>query len=86
MLAEPIQADVYEPWCDERGAECAAMCGTTVTHTYHYTYWDPYCGFDYASQMWWGCQRAYGTWSWGSGVQNFECDEVSQSSLCQCAY
>ena len=30
--------------------------------------------------------RAHYEYSWASGIESFECDEVGQQSYCMCAY
>jgi hypothetical protein len=75
-----------EEWCQQQAGACAQQCGDTVTWGQVGYYADSCCYWDPVT----GCEPdlfcpQYGA-TWGSGVENFECDEYSQSSYCQCRY
>ena len=76
----------YEQWCLAQAAACSQMCGTSITHQLQYSvcvdYQEPPNQWECESTGW----RGYYEWGWASGVENFECDEVSGSSWCQCVY
>lgn len=80
-----VQAQ-YEQWCLDRATACSQMCGSTVTSQLQYMvcveYRLPPNQWQCASGGWRGAYE----WGWASGIANFECDEVANTSWCQCAY
>lgn len=81
LSTTPVKAFNYD--CPSIAAACGQMCGSSVSWAYQYSEcheWQP--GNPPVCVDWW---HEY-NYSYGSGVQYFECDEYSGSSYCQCAY
>ena len=73
--------------CTDKAAECSLQCGETVTWTYNYA-WEHYWEHNTGE---WGIHWHHEThpvwnYQYGSGIQNFECDEQAQTSSCICTY
>lgn len=81
LSTTPVKAFDFD--CTAVAADCGQMCGSSVTWQYQYSechYWNPEPPFNCLD--WW---HEY-SYSYGSGVENFECDEASETYWCQCAY
>jgi hypothetical protein len=75
LTAAPAKAN-YEFDCTQKAADCTAKCGETVYWTLVYQFWDEWVGdWDYVYN-----------YSYGSGIQDFECDEQAQTEYCACTY
>jgi len=76
----------YEQWCIDQATACMQMCGATVTYQLQYME----CVQYQLPPNQWQCSptgwRGHYEWGWSSGIENFECDEVSETFWCQCAY
>jgi hypothetical protein len=85
---------VVEYDCTAAAAACGSQCGETVTWeprgtSYDYVwifipYGIPWFGGGSFVQIWFTVH--YYDYSYGNGVENFECDELSATSYCACRY
>lgn len=78
-------------WCVARASACASQCGTTVNSQVVGTHNEACCSLEWSeAQQGFVCvsnnECPVYYHQYGSGVENFECDEGSQYSWCQCAY
>jgi len=82
--AVPVHARTMD--CEAEADACSAKCGDVISYQLVNTVCVAYQ--PYPNQ--WQCQptgwRGVYTFSWGSGVESFECAEVAETRYCQCVY
>jgi hypothetical protein len=86
FLLSATTAHADEEWCQNQAVSCAAMCGTSVSWGVLYSYYDAYHTWDPVNQVWIGGMTDVWGATFGSGVENFECNDVAQTYWCQCVY
>ncbi len=85
-LTTTTEASAFEG-CGYYASECAQQCGSTVSYEGHWSYWDDEGCWNEQTQTWEGCDVWVNEWSWGNGVQEFECQDADPAgSICMCAY
>lgn len=87
LSATPVQA-LDDPECPitfsctDEATACGLQCGETVTYQYSHTvqHWFWFQG------DWVYDPHDVKNYQYGSGIENFECDELAETSSCVCRY
>ncbi len=88
LLVAALGAEVRasEEYCAQRAADCAQTCGTTVNWGTVWSYYYPCSVYIWQLDLCFGGFDPVAGVIFSNGIHQFECDEYSASSSCQCAY
>lgn len=75
--------------CTDEAASCDLQCGETVT--WQFQYYQVHNWYHYIPELptlshWHEDNHAVYNYQYGSGIENFECDELAETSSCSCRY
>ena len=85
------KVQAFDEWCQGEAGECSQLCGTTVSWEVVGTHPEECCRLEWSEALQGlvcvpDSECPVYNYYYASGIEIFECDEGSQTSLCQCAY